>query len=160
MNVDIREATAGDESFLREMLFQAIFVEDGLSAPARSVLKDPAIARYIDGWGRDGDFGLVAELNGQPVGAIWVRLFSADNPGFGWLNARAPELSMAVDPLYRGRGIGTKLLTELMSRLSTRYREISLSVSPNNPVADLYRRLGFVEFGTAGTSLSMKRTFA
>lgn len=156
MSLRIREATLADELFLREMLLQAIFVEEGERPPERSVLSDPLIARYVDGWGRDGDFGLIAEQNRNPVGAIWIRVFSESNRGFGWVDDSTPELSMAVEPRCRGQGIGTKLLHALLSRLSD-WRQISLSVSPNNPVARLYRRSGFTQIGKSGTSVTMLR---
>jgi ribosomal protein S18 acetylase RimI-like enzyme len=157
MNLKIRDAIFTDESFLREMLFQAIFVEKGELSPARSILNEPAIARYVDGWGQEGDIGLIAELNENPVGAIWTRLFSEKNRGFGWVDVKTPELSMAVEFQNRSQGIGTKLLQELLTRQSF-YKQISLSVSPNNPVVRLYRRVGFVEIGKSGTSITMLRT--
>lgn len=157
MNLKIRDAIFTDEPFLREMLFQAIFVEKGEHPPARSILHESAIKKYVDGWGKSGDFGLIAELNDNPVGAIWSRLFSENNRGFGWIDVKTPELSMAVEFQNRSQGIGTKLLQELLTSQSF-YKQISLSVSPNNPVVRLYRRMGFVEVGNSGTSITMLRS--
>ena len=35
---------------------------------------DPGIAPYLAGWGRAGDSAVVAEVEGEPVGAAWFRL--------------------------------------------------------------------------------------
>ena len=53
---------------------------------------------------------MVAEAGGLPVGAAWLRFFPADDPGYGFVSADVPELSIGVAVLWRGRGIGRALL--------------------------------------------------
>jgi hypothetical protein len=49
--------------------------------------EDPAIDRYIHGWGtQSGDYGVIAQLDGAPRGAAWLRYFTADSPGYGFVN--------------------------------------------------------------------------
>jgi hypothetical protein len=56
MSCALRAATASDEPFLREMLYLALFVPPGKRPLPRSILSDPALARYVNGWGtKSGD---------------------------------------------------------------------------------------------------------
>ena len=113
--LQFRDAVPADEAFLREMLYLAIWVPPGQPPLPRSVLDDPAIARYFEAWGsHPGDRGLVAMWNGVAIGAAWLRRFPATSPGYGFVDESIPELSIAVVPAYRGRGIGSRLMTELM----------------------------------------------
>jgi len=71
-----------DEPFLWEMLYQAIYVPEGQTAPPRSVVRRPELARYVRGWGREGDCGFLAgDAADQPVGAVWLRLLRGENKG-------------------------------------------------------------------------------
>jgi hypothetical protein len=60
-SVTIREATAADRDFLYEMLYQSIYVAPGVEPPGREVLRLPRISRYVENWGRLGDYALIAE---------------------------------------------------------------------------------------------------
>lgn len=139
--VQLRAATTADTPFLEEMLYAAIFVRPGAQIPPRSIVREPAIARYVDGWGtRDGDRGVVAVTGATPVGAAWVRRFPATAPGYGFIDEATPELSMAVRQEHRGHGIGTRLLVSLQEILPA----ITLSCDPENPARRLYVRAGFL----------------
>jgi ribosomal protein S18 acetylase RimI-like enzyme len=142
----IREARRDDEGFLSQMLYEAATWRPGprRSSP-REVLPHPEIAVYIDGWGRPGDQGLIAETDtGEPVGAAWYRLFSQAAHGFGFVNAETPEITIAVREDVRGRGIGSALLDRLIARARERgLPALSLSVEPDNPAVRLYERAAF-----------------
>jgi ribosomal protein S18 acetylase RimI-like enzyme len=61
------------------------------------------------------------------------------------VDAETPEISIAVVPASRGRGIGTALLATLVARARHEgFHALSLRVSPENPVVRLYERAGFV----------------
>jgi GNAT superfamily N-acetyltransferase len=148
----IRPADAGDFPFLRAMLFEAAHWRAGTPRPAtEETFAHPALARYVEGWGRAGDAGVVAGEGGRRVGAAWYRLFSADRPGYGFVDARTPELSVGVLAHARGRGVGTALVHALLEQArGAGFEAISLSVEPDNPAVRLYERAGFTRVGGTG----------
>jgi ribosomal protein S18 acetylase RimI-like enzyme len=137
---NIRTLTNANESILWTMLMYAAH-----ESSVETVRDNPALDRYVKNWGRSGDFGLVAIDNIHALGAAWLRLFSSDNRGFGYVNEGIPELAIAVSPEYRGKGVGTKLLMQTIELASSLHPAISLSVRANNPVINLYQRAGFVK---------------
>lgn len=81
------------------MLYEALFVPPGREPFSRSVLEEPQIAYYASGFGRRaGDIGFIAEAGGEPIGAPWVRLLQAEDPGYGYVDDDTPELTIAVTP--------------------------------------------------------------
>lgn len=154
----IRPLSAADEACLWEMLYQAVYVAEGQPPLSRDILRQPEIARYAQGWGRPGDLGLVAVVdrgNQVPLAAAWLRLWTGEDKGFGYVDETTPELTIAVLPAYRGQGIGTALLAHLIEAARPRYPAISLSVDSDNPALRLYRRLGFEVVGEDGSSVTM-----
>ena len=145
IKVVIKEIEEKHMPFLRDMLYQAIYVREGEAPPPRDVIDKPCLSKYIHGFGRPTDVGYVAvdSGSGRCVGAVWLRLFSADNCGWGYIDDTIPELSIAVDRAYRGRGIGTYLMEHLLQETAEQYPSISLSVQQENPAKGLYERLGF-----------------
>ena len=145
-----------DEPFLWEMLYQAIYVPEGQTAPPRSVVRRPELVRYVRGWGREGDCGFLAgDAADQPVGAVWLRLLRGENKGYGFIDDNTPELSIALLPDYRRQGIGSQLLAHLFASACGR-STVSLSVSLRNPSRRLYERFEFIIAGQSGESLTMK----
>jgi ribosomal protein S18 acetylase RimI-like enzyme len=132
------------------MLYEAAYWRpDGPRPPRLKALGEPALARYVEGWGRPGDAGIVANAeSGEPIGAAWYRLFPPDDAGFGFVDGRTPELSLAVVAKARARGVGTGLLAALLDRArADGFPALSLSVEPDNPARRLYERYGFVRVG-------------
>jgi ribosomal protein S18 acetylase RimI-like enzyme len=102
------------------------------------------LERYHRDWGREGDAGVIAELDRQPVGAAWYRLFTAEQPGYGFVDEKTPELGIAVVPLHRRKGIGETLLRALMVQArEDGYQALSLSVAVHNRSRMMYERVGF-----------------
>ena len=65
----IRPATTDDGPFLAEMLvLAAMWWETGVPPPAHDVLADQTVGRYVDGWPRAGDVGVVADDGGERLG--------------------------------------------------------------------------------------------
>jgi GNAT superfamily N-acetyltransferase len=104
------------------MLYFAVFVPAGAPAPARSIVEQSELSRYVRGWGRRGDDGTIAlGASGRAIGAAWLRLWSADDQGYGFIDVQTPELSVAVRPELRGRGLGTALLRHLLQHADESY---------------------------------------
>ena len=137
----IRHAGTQDIPFMRDMLRHAYYARWGTEA-------DVPLERYVAGWGRPGDTALVAIDEFQPVGVAWYRLFPEDEPGYGFVDEDTPELTIAIVPSRRGKGLGEQLLTALLDQARVEGRkEISLSVEPDNPAIRLYEHHGFAKAG-------------
>ena len=137
-----RQAKACDEQLLRIFLYHAIYVPEGCKP-------------YTEAFGTNPlDLGIVAEDNGNPVGAAWVRLMKS----YGYVDNDIPELSISLLPEYRGKGIGTVFLSELLNSLKMKNcRSVSLSVQKANTAAlRLYRKAGFRIVEDEGDELVMK----
>jgi ribosomal protein S18 acetylase RimI-like enzyme len=107
------------------------------------------------------DLGFAAEENGRLIGAAWLRRWPSSERGFGFVDVETPELSMALLPKYRGRGLGTRLLRHLLSTAAERYDAVSLSVSVSNPARRLYEREGFTPVSEPdGGSITMVKKFS
>jgi [ribosomal protein S18]-alanine N-acetyltransferase len=147
-----------DARFLREMLYEAAAWRPGYTRPFAEVLSDPALSRYVEGWGRAGDVGLIAEDEaGARVGAAWYRLFTDDEHGYGFLSPSIPEITIGVSRAVRGRGIGTTLLAALIEcARQSGHPALSLSVEEDNPAVRLYERLGFLRVGQVANAWTMR----
>ena len=66
-------------------------------------------------------------------------------------------IDITLLPLFRGKGIGTFLLKELIKKSNSVQKKISLHVEPFNPALQLYRRLGFVYIKNNGRHYYMER---
>jgi GNAT superfamily N-acetyltransferase len=142
----IRPATAGDSRFLADMLVEAANWNVVTARPRVSVLEDPRVLRYISGWPRPGDFGVIAvDSNRTPIGASWARLFPSNAPGSGFVAPGVPELTLGVNPLWRAQGVGRALIRRL-SRLAVEagHARVSLAVERANYAQRLYVSEGFV----------------
>lgn len=149
----IRAMQPEEYPLLREFLYQAIFLPEGTVPPSRSVIDLPELQIYIADFGtRFGDHCLVAEINGKIVGAAWSRMME----DYGHIDKDTPSLAISLLPEYRGQGIGTKLLSNLLSLLYEKgFHQVSLSVQKKNPAFHLYKRAGFQILEEKGTEYLM-----
>ncbi len=156
MSIRLRPAEPSDSPFLSEMLVEAAFWRpDGPRESVEEIRERPELAHYIAGWPQPGDLGVVAEDEG-PVGAAWIRHLPESDPGFGFIDALTPELTMGVVRQRRRQGVGALLLEALVSSARAHnLAAISLSVEPENYAWRLYERVGFQAVGTLGGSLTM-----
>jgi mycothiol synthase len=87
-----------------------------------------------EGWRRDLSVVALAD-DGTPAGFV--------NVLGRWLD------QVGVVPAWRGRHLGSYLVARTLHALAGEGIEpVGLTVNVNNPAADLYRRLGFVDAGT------------
>ena len=147
-----------DPAFLARMLATAVSWDpDRPRTDVSTLLTDPVLVRYVEGWGRAGDDGLVAIApDDAPAGAVWIRQFAADAPGYGFVDEETPELSIAVEREHRGRGAGSLLLAGILGRArARRVPRICLSVERENAARSMYERFGFVKADERGDAWVM-----
>lgn len=157
----IRAVRPEDVPFLRRMVYEGAFHEaaypPGQRPSFEEALADPRAARFVEGWGRPGDFGVLAVEDGRPVGAAWGRLFGENDPGWT-LDDETPDLAIGVVEERRGSGWGGKLLSELLEMAGREgFEAVSLTVAKwHSQAIYLYERYGFVGVEEAGDTLLMR----
>jgi GNAT superfamily N-acetyltransferase len=66
-------------------------------------------------------------------------------------------LDIALLPGHRGRGIGTRLLTDIIAEAAAAGKPVQVHVERFNPARHLYERLGFSEIEDQGIYLLLER---
>lgn len=141
MDYKIRTISEGEGSLLQDFLYEAIFVPEGVSAPPKSIINQPELQIYIADFGKEkDDIGLVAEVKKKAVGAVWVRIMN----DYGHIDNDTPSFAISVYKDYRGLGIGTVLMKEMLRILKDRgYKQASLAVQKANYAVKMYQKTGF-----------------
>ena len=141
----IRPATQADGAFLGDMVVEAANWRQGGARPKHEVMTSAEHSRYLTGWMRPGDAGLIAvDAQGEPIGAAWYRMLPRSDPGFGYVGTGVPELIIGVRPIWRAHGVGRALLQGLCDQARAQgFARISLSVERDNFATTLYRSEGF-----------------
>jgi len=88
----------------------------------------------------------IIELDAAPIGRLYV-------------DRREREIEIidiALVPSMRGRGIGKRLLAELLDEGRATARRVRIYVEHFNPARGLYDRLGFRQIGTNGVYHEME----
>ncbi len=137
----IRNMQQAEYRLLENFLYEASFIPDGVEPPPKSIVNRPELQVYISEFGTSKhDISLVADVNGQIVGAVWVRIMN----DYGHIDDETPSFAISVYKEYRGKGIGTALMKEMLAILKERgYEQASLSVQKANFAVKMYRKLGF-----------------
>lgn len=141
MDVTIREIQQRDYPLLDHFLYEAIFIPEGIEPPPRTIIASPELQVYVEHFGEaKDDWGLVAEVDGKIVGAVWVRIMN----DYGHIDNETPSLAISLDKGYRSLGIGTAMMKEMLALLkSNGYGRVSLSVQKANYAAKMYLKTGF-----------------
>jgi GNAT superfamily N-acetyltransferase len=126
----IRQAGQRDAATLLDAL-HAAWNWDGTDRKSRDELRND---KYIAGWKRPEDFGVVAvDANECGIGAAWFRFLPERDPGYGFVAEGIPELTIGVAEPARGAGAGHALLAALLDMADERGCEAtSLSVEDGN----------------------------
>ena len=153
MNTIIRKIRSEEHDLLREFLYYAIYLPEGVEPPPRSVVDLPELQVYVTDFGtQPGDHCLVAEVERKVIGAAWCRIME----DYGHIDNDTPSLAISLLPEYRGQGTGTQLLNALLLLLRENgYQRASLSVQKENPALRLYQRAGFRILAEKGTEYLM-----
>lgn len=142
MEYTIREMNDTEYGLLSDFLYEAIFIPDGVAPPPKSILEAPELQAYVRRFGGHGDDKcLVAEVGGRVAGAVWARIMD----DYGHIDDDTPSLAISLDKDYRGFGIGTDMMKQMVRRLrAAGYQRASLSVQKENDAVKMYLKAGFV----------------
>ena len=140
-DVMIRKLMTEERPLLKDFLYEAIYIPEGVEAPPRDIVERPELRIYYDDFGTGpADYCLVAETDGRVVGAVWTRIMH----DYGYVDDETPSFAISLLPEYRGRGIGTRLMREMLSLLKEHgFRQASLAVQKANYAARMYKNVGF-----------------
>ncbi len=141
MDYTIREIQKQEYPLLDDFLYEAVFIPEGIEPPPKTIVTSPELRVYIERFGESkDDKGFVAEVDGKIVGAVWVRIMN----DYGYIDNKTPSLAISLYKEYRGFGIGTALMKEILALLQANgYEQVSLSVQKANYAAKLYLKVGF-----------------
>ena len=139
--VMIRKMCAEEYSLLKDFLYEAIFIPEGVQPPSRDIVERPELRIYYDGFGTgQADHCLAAEVDGRVVGAVWTRIMR----DYGYVDDETPSFAISLFREYRGQGIGTRLMRGMLSLLKEQgYRQASLAVQKANYAVRMYQKVGF-----------------
>lgn len=141
MEYNIRKLCENEYCLLKDFLYEAIFVPDGMLAPPKSIIDQPELQVYIKDFGKyESDIGLIAETDGKAVGAVWVRIMD----DYGHIDNNTPSFAISLYKDHRGMGIGTAMMKKMLGILKSKgYKQASLAVQKANYAVKLYRKTGF-----------------
>ena len=141
MDYKIREIKKSEISLLNDFLYKAIFIPEGAEAPPKSIIYNPELQVYVAGFGTEKhDYALIAEAEGKAVGAVWVRIME----DYGHLDNDTPSFAISLYTEYRGYGIGTAMMKEMLCLLREKgYKRTSLAVQKANYAVRMYKNVGF-----------------
>ena len=137
----IRSLKWDETELLKEFLYEAIFIPEGMEPPERAIIERPELRVYYEDFGSGrADHCLVAEDGGRVVGAVWTRIMK----DYGHVDDETPSFAIALYREYRGRGTGTQLMREMLGLLRKKgYRQASLAVQKANYAVRMYEKVGF-----------------
>ena len=145
MDFTVRTMKPEEYGLLEDFLYEAIFIPEGVEAPSKDIINEPALQVYISGFGsRKGDIAVCAESNGRVIGAAWSRIMN----DYGHIDDDTPSIAISLYKENRGRGAGTEMLRSLQSELrDSGYEKVSLAVQKENYAVRMYTKAGFFTVG-------------
>lgn len=137
----IRKLRADETGLLKDFLYEAIFIPEGVKPPDRSIIEKPELAIYYEDFGaRPADNCLVAEVDDKAIGAVWTRIMN----DYGHVDDDTPSFAISLYEEYRGRGIGTEMMRRMLWLLKEQgYKKASLAVQKANYAVRMYEKVGF-----------------
>lgn len=146
----LRPATPADRDFLldvygsvREQELAQVQWPPG-AKEAFVAMQFDAQDRYYREYYANATFDVI-EVDGRLAGRLYVDRWPAE--------IRIVDISLA--PEFRGSGVGTALLRELIAEAEASARSLTIHVEAGNPARRLYERLGFVAVAERGHNTLM-----
>lgn len=139
-SISLRPIQASDREFLFQ-LYAGTREEELAVVPWTAAQKEAFLRQQFDAQTRhyemafvDGRFDII-RAGSEDIG----RLYVWRQPG------ELRIVDIALLPAWRGRGIGTALINDLLSEAAAGDQRVTIHVEKNNPALRLYLRLGFRE---------------
>jgi ribosomal protein S18 acetylase RimI-like enzyme len=141
LQVDLRPARKSDYDYA-----QRLYVET----------MRPLLTR-LDAWDEND---VIAKFRGHyNLDDVSIIMVNGRDAGFLQVEENADGITLAqihIEAPYRSRGIGSRLIRDLLSESRAKSKPVSLSVVKHNPAQVLYERLGFQIAGQDETKLHMR----
>ena len=139
--MELRKIRDDEIELLQDFLYEAIFIPDGVEPPAREIIEQPELKLYYEDFGRGtADYSIVADDNGRVIGAVWTRIMN----DYGHVDDDTPSFAISLYKEYRGHGIGTRLMENMLVLLKEKgYERASLAVQKANYAVRMYEKVGF-----------------
>ncbi len=137
----LRELAPNETKLLESFLYEAIFIPEGVEPPDRSIINQPELKIYYEDFGTGrADHCIVADDEGKVIGAVWTRIMN----DYGHVDDETPSFAISLYKEYRGRGIGTRLMKEMLTLLKEKgFKQASLAVQKANYAVRMYEKVGF-----------------
>ena len=137
----IRKLRDDETELLKDFLYEAIFIPEGMEPPDRSIVEQPELSLYYERFGNGpADNCLVAEVDGKVVGAVWTRIMN----DYGHVDDETPSFAISLYKEYRGQGIGTAMMRKMLELLKSQgWKKASLAVQKANYAVRMYEAVGF-----------------
>ncbi|MBQ4176180.1 MAG: GNAT family N-acetyltransferase [Lachnospiraceae bacterium] len=137
----IRKLRADETGLLKDFLYEAIFIPEGIMPPDRSIIEQPELSLYYENFGSGrADNCLVAETDGRVVGAVWTRIMN----DYGHVDDDTPSFAISLYKEYRSQGIGTAMMKKMLELLKSQgWKKASLAVQKANYAVRMYKAVGF-----------------
>lgn len=141
MEIKIRKMDPSEYELLSDFLYEAIFQRDENNLLPREIIQEPALRIYIEDFGeKKNDHCLCAVADDVIVGAVWTRIIK----GYGSIDDSIPEFAVSIRRGFRGKGIGTALMEQMIELLKREGCEkASLAVQKDNYAVRMYQKTGF-----------------
>ena len=143
--MELREIRDNEIELLQDFLYEAIFIPEGVEPPARDIIEHPELKLYYEGFGKGmADYCIVADDDGRVIGAAWTRIMN----DYGHVDDDTPSFAISLYKEYRGQGIGTRLMENMLALLKEKgYERASLAVQKANYAVRMYEKVGFKTVG-------------
>lgn len=139
--ITLREIRESEYGLLKDFLYEAIFIPEGVEPPAKEIVEQPELKLYYEDFGTGkADRCVVADDDGRVIGAAWTRIMN----DYGHVDDDTPSFAISLYKEYRGRGIGTELMRKMLELLrKDGYGKASLAVQKANYAVKMYEKTGF-----------------
>ena len=139
MNQELYFLRSTEQYLAKELLYYAAHLEQS----DKSLDDFPELKQYEEHFGScHGDIGVYILSDAKVAGGAWVRLLAN---GKAYVNNDTPELTLAIKPDFKGKGIDITLLQQLFIETSKLYSQMSLSVRDIPSEIKFYEELDFIK---------------